>query len=180
MAFNSKKRAFADAVLAGKSNRDAAIAAGYSAATASQAGSRLVKDKDVAAYLAKHRKKAPAKQARAKQARAKVPPPPPPPPPPEEGDEVSEKEAMTRAAIAAGFDLLKLLTFSDPKQFLIAAMNDKDVEHRVRVTAATTLMPFMHQKLGEGGKKDAKTEAAKRAASKFGGLAPPLKLVNGK
>ena len=52
MAFNSKKRLFADAVLAGKSNKDAAIAAGYSAATASAAGSRLVKDKDVVAYLA--------------------------------------------------------------------------------------------------------------------------------
>lgn len=57
MALTAKKRAFAAAVLAGKSNnKDAAIAAGYSTATASAAGSRLVKDKDIAAYLAKCKK----------------------------------------------------------------------------------------------------------------------------
>lgn len=44
MALTGKKRAFADAVLAGRSNKDAAIVAGYSPATASAAGSRLVKD----------------------------------------------------------------------------------------------------------------------------------------
>ena len=55
MALTGKKRAFADAVLAGRSNKDAAIEAGYSAATASAAGSRLVKDVEVAAYLAARR-----------------------------------------------------------------------------------------------------------------------------
>ena len=55
MALTGKKRLFADAVLAGKSNKDAAIAAGYSAATASAAGSRLVKDEQVAEYLLKRR-----------------------------------------------------------------------------------------------------------------------------
>jgi phage terminase small subunit len=163
MAFNSKKRAFADAVLAGKSNRDAAIAAGYSAATASAAGSRLVKDKDVVAYLAQHRKKGAAKATEA----AKASP-------------ADEKAAITKAAVDAGFDLESILTFSDPKAFLLAAMNDQNTEPKLRIDAAKTLMPFMHQKLGEGGKKDAKAEAAKKAASKFGALAPPLKLVNGK
>ncbi|WP_080560154.1 terminase small subunit [Burkholderia multivorans] len=38
-----------------KSNKDAAIAAGYSPATASAAGSRLVKDNDVALYIAANR-----------------------------------------------------------------------------------------------------------------------------
>ena len=55
MALTGKKKAFADAVLAGKSNKDAAVAAGYSEKTASAAGSRLVKDPDVKAYLDKHR-----------------------------------------------------------------------------------------------------------------------------
>ncbi|MCG9046600.1 terminase small subunit [Laribacter hongkongensis] len=54
MALTGKKKAFADAVLAGKSNKDAAVAAGYSEKTASAAGSRLVKDSDVKAYLDKH------------------------------------------------------------------------------------------------------------------------------
>lgn len=157
MAFNSKKRAFADAVLAGKSNKDAAIAAGYSPATASAAGSRLVKDKDVAAYLAERRKKPAAK--------GKVAP-------------STEKEAVTKAAVAAGFELAAILTFKDPKDFLLAAMNDQETEPKLRIDAAKSLMPFMHQKLGEGGKKDAKAEAAKKAASKFGALTPPKLVVN--
>ncbi len=56
MALTGKKRLFADAVLAGKSNKLAAIAAGYSPATASAAGSRLVKDAAVAEHIRKHRK----------------------------------------------------------------------------------------------------------------------------
>ena len=59
-------------------------------------------------------------------------------------------------------------------------MNDQNTEQKLRVDAAKALMPFMHQKLGEGGRKDAKAEAAKKAASKFGGLAPPLRVNNGK
>ncbi|WP_269764983.1 terminase small subunit [Burkholderia ubonensis] len=43
MALTARKRKFADALMAGRSNKAAAIAAGYSAATASQAGSRLVR-----------------------------------------------------------------------------------------------------------------------------------------
>lgn len=161
MALNSKKRAFADAVLAGKSNRDAAIAAGYSAATASAAGSRLVKDKDVAAYLAQQRKKGVAKRPTA----------PKTPAPDDQAD-------VTNAALAAGFDLDSILTFSDPKAFLLAAMNDQNTEPKLRVDAAKALMPFMHAKPAEGGKKDAKAEAAKNAASKFGALAPPKLVVN--
>lgn len=53
MALTGKKKRFAEAVFAGKTNKEAAIEAGYSKATASPAGSRLVKDKDVVAYLAK-------------------------------------------------------------------------------------------------------------------------------
>lgn len=47
MAPTAKKRLFADALIAGKSNRDAAIAVDYSLATMSQAGARFVKDKSV-------------------------------------------------------------------------------------------------------------------------------------
>lgn len=157
MAFNSKKRLFADAVLAGKSNRDAAIAAGYSAATASAAGSRLVKDKDVVACLAERRKKGAGG--------AKKPP-------------TAEDLAMTSAAVSAGFDLNAILTFSDPKAFLLAAMNDQSTEQKLRIDAAKTLMPFVHAKVGEQGKKDAKTAAAKKAASKFTPTAPPKLVVN--
>jgi phage terminase small subunit len=55
MALTGRKRVFADAVLAGLTNKKAAIKAQYSEATASAAGSRLVKDKQVAEYLATKR-----------------------------------------------------------------------------------------------------------------------------
>src|SRR5690625_2308103 len=51
MALTDKKRRFAEALRSGASNRDAAIAAGYSEKTASQSGSRLAKDPDVLAHI---------------------------------------------------------------------------------------------------------------------------------
>lgn len=67
---------------------------------------------------------------------------------------------------------------TDPQAFLLAVMNDMGSDARLRIDAAKALMPFMHQKLGEGGKKDAKNDAAKKAgAGKFAAAAPPLKLV---
>lgn len=145
MALTGKKRAFADAVLAGFSNKEAAIRAGYSAATAAAAGSRLVKDKDVAAYLAE-RKAAPKD----------VP-----------------YVAAPSSAPKPTFDISAALMHSDPKAFLLAAMNDGELEPKLRIDAAKALMPFTHAKLGEGGKKDQKQEEAKKVASRFGQAAPP-------
>ena len=141
MALTGKKRLFADAVLAGKSNKDAAIAAGYSAATASAAGSRLVKDKQVAEYLLKHR----------------------------EAKEKGETPPDDRPK----FDLSQALMHSDPKQFLLAAMNDGELDPKLRVDAAKALMPFVHQKLGEGGKKEQAQANAEKVASRFSALPPP-------
>lgn len=141
MALTGKKRVFADAVLAGKSNKDAAIAAGYSAATASAAGSRLVKDQQVVEYLAKHR--------------------------------AAKEKGETPPDGRPKFDLSQALMHSDPKQFLLAAMNDGELEPKLRIDAAKALMPFTHQKLGEGGKKEQAQANAQKVASRFGALAPP-------
>ncbi len=154
MALTAKKRKFADAVLAGKSNKDAAIAAGYSPATASAAGSRLVKDKDVALYLAASRMQAESKSAE----RAQQSPP------------------LTKPA---GFDLDAMTNFTDPKAFLLAAMNDSRTEPKLRIDAAKALMPFVHKRLGEGGKKEQRDEAAKKVASRFAPSAPPRLVANG-
>lgn len=151
MALTGKRRVFADAVIAGKSNRDAAIAAGYSVKTASAAGSRLVKDPEVAASIASRRKGG-KKEA--------VPVAPPPKP-------------------ASAFDLGAALAHKDPKAFLLAAMNDLELDPRQRIDAAKALMPFMHKKLGEGGKKEQKDEEAKNVAKRFGQAAPPKLVANG-
>ncbi|PXX14502.1 terminase small subunit [Paraburkholderia tropica] len=153
MALTAKKRLFADAVLAGKSNRDAAIAAGYSEKTASQSGARLVKDKDVALYVAAQRIESESKAAPPKSAAPDRSPPP-------------------------DFDPYAMTSFTDPKAFLIAAMNDGRTEPKLRVDAAKALMPFVHAKVGEAGKKDAKGAAAEKAANKFAALAAPKLIVN--
>lgn len=148
MALTGKKKLFAEAVFTGRSNKEAAILAGYSAATASAAGSRLVKEADVIAHLAKLRN-----------------------PPPEQPADTEQSPA---------FDLSKALQHADPKMFLLAAMNDVVLDPKQRIDAAKALMPFMHQKLGEGGKKEEAADKAKKAGlGRFKAAPTPLKLVGG-
>lgn len=72
---------------------------------------------------------------------------------------------------AAGSDVLELL------QDIAFGRIDATV---VQVRAAQATLPFLYARRGEGGKKDEQADRAKKAASKFGALAPPLKLINGK
>lgn len=153
MALTGKKRLFAEALLAGKSNKEAALAAGYSAASASAAGSRLAKDKDVLAHL--QRKAAVAAKPK--------------------------EVAPAPAAPPASFDLNQALAHRDPRAFLLAAMNDALLEPKLRIDAAKALMPFEFAKKGEGGKKEQQADAAKKVASRFAPAAPPkLAAANGK
>ncbi|MBD8531561.1 MULTISPECIES: terminase small subunit [unclassified Massilia] len=148
MALTGKKRAFADAVLAGFSNKEAAIRAGYSEATASAAGSRLVKDKDV--------------KARLDQAHQGT------------SDATSKRTLPTGPDPA---DVIEIPHTADPIEFLTTVMNEPAADLRYRMDAAKAMLPFKHKKLGEGGKKDQKQDAAKQAgAGRFSATAPP-KLV---
>lgn len=67
-------------------------------------------------------------------------------------------------------------TYDDPEKFLRAVMNDAMTDAKLRVDAAKALMPYVHPRKGEGGKKDAQDAAAKKVASRFSS-APPPKLV---
>ncbi|MDR6447473.1 hypothetical protein J2794_003589 [Paraburkholderia terricola] len=89
----------------------------------------------------------------------------------------AEKSSCDRSP-PPGFDPYAMTSFTDPKAFLIAAMNDGRTEPKLRVDAAKALMPFVHAKVGETGKKDAKGDAAKKAANKFASLATPKLVVN--
>lgn len=72
-------------------------------------------------------------------------------------------------------------TYEDPAKFLRAVMNDSGSEAKLRVDAAKALMPFVHQKLGEGGKKEQKQKEAEKVAGRFSSAAPPkLAAVGGK
>jgi phage terminase small subunit len=152
MALTGKKRAFADAVLAGFSNKEAAIRAGFSEKTASAAGSRNVKDPDVKAYLDQRRHTPETAGAKA------LPAPGP------------------------GNDAIEIPPTDDPVEFLTKVMNEPAADLRLRMDAAKAMLPFKHQKLGEGGKKDQKQVAARKAgAGKFGSSEPPkLAAANGK
>lgn len=66
--------------------------------------------------------------------------------------------------------------YKDPKDFLMAVMNDPESDIKTRSEAAKALMPFIHQKKGETGKKEASEENAKKIASRFSAVAAP-KLV---
>lgn len=148
MALTGKKRAFADAVLAGFSNKEAAIRAGFSEKTAAASGSRTVKDPDVKAYLEQRR-------AAGAGVAAKVALPPPP-----------------------ADNLVDIPPTADPVEFLTKVMNEPAADLRLRIDAAKAMLPFKHKKLGEGGKKDEKNENAKKVASRFAAAAPPqLKAV---
>jgi phage terminase small subunit len=189
MAMNEQKIRFAQAKLAGKPNKAAAIAAGYSEKTAAQAGSRLAKDPDVIAWLEAHKDEKP--QWPVPQAVKPTEPPKPRPLPkpdlssddlPGAPDDLARaaSDAARKAAAAAataGFDLDKILTFTDPRDFLRAVMNDAETEQKLRIQAAVCLMPFEHVKKGEGGKKDQQKDAAKAAASKFGAPPPAPRLA---
>lgn len=163
MALTPKQRAFVVAVQGGASNKDAAIAAGYAAPSASVAGSRLAKHPNVMAALAQVGINK-VVNAPSKKAGASVDP---------------EQEA--EEPVEGGFDLAQAMRHSDPKDFLLAVMNDFGSEAKLRVDAAKALMPFLHSRKGEGGKKDAAKEAAEKAAGKFSRQAPPkLVAANGK
>ena len=66
-------------------------------------------------------------------------------------------------------DLGKL--YSDPADFLKAVMNDPKQDMKLRVDAAKAWVPYVHGKVGDQGKKDAKKAAAKAATG--GRFAPP-------
>lgn len=100
----------------------------------------------------------------------KVPAPEPIPAP----EPALEQPKITKIDVSVS-DCLK---HKDPKVFLLALMNDYEADIKLRADAAKALMPFMHQKVSEG-IKDAKADAAKKAAGgKFGAAQPPKLIVN--
>lgn len=165
----AQKRKFAVALMSGMSQKDAAIKAGYSERSARSKGSQLAKDPEVIAFIKRKTKEVvetddvptyrknvynPAVNS-PEQTNAVVPQPVAPP-------------------LSGNFD--------DPLKFLMAVMNDGTEEIDVRKDAAKAMLPYIHPKKGETGKKDARNAAAKAAAgaSKFGSMAPPKLVVNNK
>lgn len=146
-----QKRRFALALMSGSTQTAAAIEAGYSEKSARSQGSRLAKDPDVIAFMSRKRSEA-------------------------NGVSPASKEAQEPPPVVN----TTTKTFEDPLDFLKSVMNDVSEDIDIRKDAAKAMLPYIHQKKGEGGKKDARNAAAKAAAGagKFGAMAPPKLVVN--
>lgn len=153
MALTKKQRRFVDAKVVGASNKQAAEAAGYAAASASAAGSRLAKHPEVVAALQMLK----------------------------EGDDVNrglDQQIVGSEGVASGEFIGSLPQTNDPLVWLLALMNEPQAKIFDRRSAAQKAVDYFHGKKAEAGKKDAKDAAAKEVSrGKFAAGAPPLKIV---
>lgn len=160
----AQKRKFALALISGMSKKDAAIKAGYSANSARSKGSQLAKDPEVIAFMSRKKNEkvevddVPTHGKKVNTPAVNTPP-------------FSEPDPVPEIVHAAG-------EYDDPLEFLKSVMNDRREDIDTRKDAAKAMLPYLHSKKGEGGKKDAKQAAAKAVASKFMGMAPPQLIVN--
>lgn len=186
MTKDEKYRAFAAAVVGGKSNKEAAILAGYKAETASQAGSRLAKDPEILRLIAKMKGEPISGSLNA------VPQPVSRPTPPSEaptatapdeyvvmmkqciGSVVIEKPVIFRGEMVE-FEG-KQYNQLDPKDRLALSMLGIISLSKEQQDSAKALLPFVHGKIGEQGKKETELERARNAGQggRFKALdAPP-------
>lgn len=150
MSLTNQQRLYAEARFAGLNKKNAALAAGCPEKTAAQAGSRLDRHPNVIAHLARLK--------------------------------ANESQTVPGAGVDAtppGIDV-NLIIYDDPMELLKAEMNNLTLDPKTRIQAATALLPYTHQKLGESGKKDDAAKAAQGAvAGRFRPAAPPqLKLIS--
>lgn len=152
---NAKKKKFIAAILGGANQTEAAIIAGYSENRARQTGYDLMQDPEIQGALTK-------KWLRADESVTKV----------SLSAENSGENNENSGDIYQKYD--------DPIEFLKATMNNTALDVDTRKDAAKALLPYLHSKKGEGGKKDAKSDAAKKAAARFvTPQAPRLAVNNG-
>lgn len=137
MALTAKKKAFAQSKHDGADNKQAAIFAGYSPESASQAGSRLAKDPDVIAHIERLKVNTEVK--------ADIKPDPKP--------IITKKDIETAGSRA------------DPLKFLEEIWTDPVEDMKMRMDAAKAALPYFHGKVAEKGKKESQVDDAKAAAT---------------
>ena len=70
------------------------------------------------------------------------------------------------------------VAIEDPLEWLRAVMKNPLLDDKLRIDAAKALLPFLHTKKGEGGKKDEVLDAAKKAGKgRFAAAPAPLRMV---
>jgi phage terminase small subunit len=154
VALTKQKRLYADARLAGLGKKESAVKAGCPVKTASQAASRLEKDPEIIAAM-----------ARATPRDWTLPVNP-------SVNSADSDNSPPRAASNAA------LSLSDPLAYLAGVMDDLNEDPKMRADAAKAMLPYMHGKIGEQGKKESQSQLAKETSKgRFAAGAPPLRSV---
>lgn len=139
MKLTAKQMKFAQAILAGKNLRQAALFAGSTESSAAQAGSRYMKNENVVAYI-NYQKQLSGAQEKNREA----------------GKSPNDMDALAEQ-------------FDDPLAFLETVMNDTRQTMDMRFRAATAMLPYKHGKqkstsvIPRQTKKQQVQEAAKEA-----------------
>ena len=175
MALTAKSKAFAQAVVDGMSNKDAAISAGYSEKTAMQQGSKLAKLPEVIAYIAKLRADKKLTSTDEKLTSSK--------PKPTASVQVVKVEKIESGPEQAhgqfvGRDEIAIGAPEDPLEYLKSVWMNENADDKLRLDAAKAGLPYVHGKVAEKGKKETKADEAKAAAKgggKFGTLGSQLR-----
>lgn len=85
-------------------------------------------------------------------------------------------KAAPAVDMKAGVPTMPRGSYADPKAFLLDVMNLEGLPIAVRADAAKQLLPYMHARMGETGKKEKAKEKAQeiaRGRHKFATKAPP-------
>jgi len=134
---NEQKLRYVALRIAGVNKLQSAIGAGYSAKSAQPAASRLERDLEVAAAILAGGVE-PAVKMVPKGTAARL--------------ETTIDQVVEDALNP--IPLIDKTRYEDPKNFLLDEMNDPLIPKAVRHDAAKALMPFLHAKKGELGKKE--------------------------
>ena len=165
MALTAKSKAFAQAVVDGMSNKDAAISAGYSEKTAMQQGSKLAKLPEVIAHIAKLKADKKLTSTNEKLTSAKEKPTSSVPVVKVEKIESDPEQAHGQFV---GRDEVAIGSHEDPLEYLKSVWMDDQADGKLRLDAAKAGLPYVHGKVADKGKKQTQEEEA-RAAAKSGG-----------
>ncbi|MBJ8450324.1 terminase small subunit [Acinetobacter bereziniae] len=170
MSLTAKMRKFAQAVVNGLSNKDAAITAGYAEKTAAQAGAKLAKNPDIISYIEKLKadKKLTSDTQKVKTEKEKVKA--------ENFIEVVSVERIEPEVEQAngqfvGRDDIAIGSIDDPLEYLKTIWTNKDEDPDLRLKAAQAAMPYVHGKVGTKGKKESQKDEARDIAGGAGKFA---------
>lgn len=159
MALTDKMKKFARAIVDGATNKEAAISAGYPEKTASQQGSKLRNNPEVAVYIEKLKADKEGRSLTSGESKVK----------PENKTENSGEDDNPLDDFNFDGD--------DPLEFLIAVMKSTGNKMPLRMQAAIAALPYKYGKVAEKGKKETKQDKAKEAtkSGKFATLENQLR-----